>query len=245
MNRLRGALGRQDWAAVAIDLMVVVFGILIALRVDQWAQDRQERQLEQTYLSRLKDDLQGEYQRATNAESWARDRLAAVNMLSRLALDPAAAASEPTAVPWAIETASWRSFPKDNASVYNELQSTGNMRVIRSIPLRRQMAEHYGQLAIDAWVGEDRVAEEALDQATAGLLNLQELTALEQAAGDRRQLRVEPDRAIALATAFSRRGDAQAQLPSVAQHHLFNLRVIGDKKARIRRLIAAVNGEIR
>ena len=245
MNRFRRALGRQDWTAVAIELVVVVLGILIALQVGQWAQRQQERDLEKTYLSRLKEDLQVEYRRATVAERWARDRLSAVELLNRLVSDPGMAESDPGAVLWAIESASWRSFPRGNAFVYNELQSTGHMRLIRSVALRRQLAEHYAKLAIDSWVGEDRSAEEQFDEATAGLLNTEELMALERVGGDRLRVNVEQGRARVLATGFARRGDAQALLPSVAQHHLFNLRVIGDEKARLRRLIRAVESELR
>lgn len=244
MNRFRRALGRQDWVATAIELMVVVLGILIALQVDQWAQSRQERILEKTYLQRLKEDLQIEFRRATDAERWAGDRLAAIELLNRLASNPAIAASDPAAVLWAIETASWRSFPKGSALVYDELQNTGHMRVIRSVALRRQLAEHYDQLAIDAWVGEDRAAEERFDQATAGLLTAEELMAIERAGGDREHVNAEPSRANALAIGFSRRGEALAELPSVSQHHLFNLRVIGDNKTRIRRLVATVESEL-
>src|SRR5688572_4608935 len=182
MNHLRRAFARQDWVAVAIELIVVVLGILIALEVDQWAQRRQEHDLEKAYLLQLKEDLRTEYGRATDAESWAKDRLKAVEVLNRVATDHAAAAADPAAVLWAIETASWRSFPKGNAFVYDELQSSGHMRLIRSVALRRLLAEHYAKLAIDAWVGEDREAEEKFDQATAGLLNVQELMALERAA---------------------------------------------------------------
>jgi hypothetical protein len=245
MNRFRRALGRQDWLAVTIELTVVVLGILIALQLDQWAQARQERRLEQAYLLRLKEDLQIEYARAAAAERWAKDRLEAVNLLNRLVADPTVAATDPRAVLWAIESASWRSFPKGNPFVYNELQSTGHMRIIRSLPLRRQLAEHYADLAIDSWVGEDRAAEEKFDDATAGLLNAQELMAFERTGGDRLRVNIDVDRAMSLATSFSRRGDALAQLPSVAQHHLFNLRVIGDQKARLRKLVAAVDGELR
>lgn len=245
MNRFRRAFGRQDWVAVAIELIVVVLGILIALQVDQWAQRRQEHDLEKVYLLRLKQDLQIEHSRATKAEDWARDRLEAVAVLNRLSSDLPATEIDPAALLWAIETASWRTFPKGNAFVYNELQNSGNMRVIRSVALRRQLAEHYAELAIDAWVGEDRAAEEKFDQATAGLLNAEELMAFERVAGDRRQVTVEPGRAQAVAAGFLMRGDALAQLPSVAQHHLFNLRVIGDQKARIQRLIAEVDSELR
>lgn len=245
MNRFRRALGRQDWTAVAIELMVVVLGILIALQVDQWAQRRQDREQERALLLRLKEDLRTEHARAAAAEGWAEDRLEAVELLSRIASNPAAAALDPAAIPWAIETASWRSFPKVSAFVYNDLQSTGHMSLIRSVDLRRELAEHYAHLTRDAWVGEDRYAEQNFDEATAGLLSMDELMAIERATGERSQVLIGRNRALALATEFSNRPDALRELPSVAQHHLFNLRVIGEMKARIRRLSAVVEREIR
>lgn len=223
---------------------MVVLGILIALQVDQWAQQRQEQKLQQIALARLKEDLQGEFAGAAAAEAWARDRLAAVELLDRLAANPEAAAADPASVPWAMETASWRSFPKAAPFIYNELKSSGQMRLVGSLELRRQLADHYAILARDAWVGEDRSAEESFDQAMAGLLNRAELTALEQAAGERRSVAIDARRATALARDFADRREALDQLPSVAQHHLFNLRVIGDMKVRIRRLEAAVDREL-
>lgn len=245
MKRVSRALRRQDWTAVAVDLIVVVVGILIALQVDQWAQGRQERALGTTYLARLGEDLQTEYARATDAEGWARDRLRAVALLSRVVSDPAVGASESATLPWAIETASWRSFPRSSGFVYDELQSTGHMRLIRSLTLRRELAEHYAILARDSWVGEDRSAEQSFDDATAGLLSMEELLAIERAAGSEGAVSIERHRALALASGLAGRPDAVGQLPSVAQHHLFNLRVIGDMKARIRRLRATVERELR
>jgi len=243
-NRLLRSLRRQDWAAVAIELIVVVLGILIALQVDQWAQQKNDRELERTYLLRLKEDLAIEYADARAAEGWARDRIEAVEVLQKLASDPSAAADAPVDVPWAIETASWRSFPRVSAFAYNELQGTGQLRLLRSHALRRALADHYGRFALDAVVGEDRAAEEGFDEATAGVLTIGELTDVERAQGNRRDMAIDRSRALVMAADFAGRGEAVRRLPSMVQHHLFNLRVIGEMKARVRRLAAAVEQEI-
>lgn len=237
------ALARQDWVAVAIELVVVVVGILIALGVGQWADHRGERQRERVSLERLHDDLQIEYGVATAAEGWARARLDAIEKLADFTAHPEHAESSPSTVPWAIETASWRSFPRVSAFVYDELQDTGEMRLIRSFELRRGLADHYGRLATDASVGEDRAAEERFDVATAGLLSVDELLTLERRQGERRRLATEPARALALARAFAARPDAVRELAGVGQHHLFNLRVIGEMKTRIRALDALIERE--
>ena len=244
MKRLLPALSRQDWTAVFIELMVVVVGILLALQVDQWAQRREQRGTEQTYLARLKEDLQIEDERARQAEGFARERLAAVELLDRLARAPASADNDPNALSWAIETASWRSFPKTNAFVYNELQNTGRMSLIRSVALRRALTEHYATIAHDGRVGEDLAAQKDFDLATAGLLSLAELTAIERVGGNRRRVSMNRDRANSVAEAFAGRSDAIEQLPSLAQHHIFNLRVIGDMRARIDRLTAMIDDQL-
>jgi len=242
-DRASRALTRQDWTAVAIELVVVVVGILIALGVSQWAEQQGERQRERVSLERLHDDLQIEYAVATAAEGWARARLEATGKLADFTAHPELAETSPSTVPWAIETASWRSFPRVSAFVYNELQDTGEMRLIRSFELRRALADHYGRLATDARVGEDRAAEERFDAAAAGLLSVDELLTIERMEGERRMLPTEGARALALARAFASRPDAVRELAGVGQHHQFNLRVIGEMKARIRALDILIRKE--
>ena len=56
--RLRRNLVEKNYAPVALELLVVVFGILIAFQIDRWAENRREREQEYEYLVRLKEDLQ-------------------------------------------------------------------------------------------------------------------------------------------------------------------------------------------
>lgn len=43
VKRFAGALRRQDWAAVAIEFLLVVLGILIAFQINEWSTERQSR----------------------------------------------------------------------------------------------------------------------------------------------------------------------------------------------------------
>jgi hypothetical protein len=166
------------------------------------------------------------------AERYANSRIEAARFLGRILADPRAAAAEPARVPWAIETATWRSFPQINAFVYRELQSTGRLVFLRDESLRRSLAEHYTALQHDARVGEDLSAQQRFDGAVAGVLNIDELEAVERVGGDYSKLSMTPDRAVAVARAFAQRGLAVAELPSLVQHHTFNLRVISDMRHR-------------
>lgn len=52
-RRIAVALKRQDWTTVLIEFVLVVFGVLIALQINNWNAARQERSDERAILARL------------------------------------------------------------------------------------------------------------------------------------------------------------------------------------------------
>lgn len=244
LSWISSKLSKQNWVAVFIEFVVIVSGILIALGLDQWADGRADRQREVEYLERLHDDLGIELSGVAAAEGWALARLDAVKVLDGFLFNPELARREPAKVPWAIETATWRSFPAVSAYVYEELQDTGQMRLISSFELRRKLADHYGRIANDMRVGEDRLAQERFDESAAGLLTTEELLELERQEGEFRELDVSPDRAEELARALAARPNATKEISSIGQHHQFNLRVLGKMKERIVELQSLIEDEL-
>lgn len=53
MTRLRMALHERDWLGIAIELVVVTLGVLLAFQIDQWAQDRRQARDERQFLDRM------------------------------------------------------------------------------------------------------------------------------------------------------------------------------------------------
>lgn len=241
LTRFRTHFSRHDWFAVGVDLVVVVVGILIALEVGGWVEARKERDVEAVYLDRLEEDFAIELARIGDAQRFAQARIDAAKALDRMLVDPATTAAEPARVVWAVETASWRSFPQINAFVYGELQSTGRLALLRSVELRRMLAEHYTALNHDARVGLDLSSQQRFDAACAGLLRLEELEAIERAAGEWQGLELSPGRALEIVQELARRPAAIAELPGLVQHHTFNLRVLDDMKRRAEAIIAAID----
>jgi hypothetical protein len=56
-KRIATALKRQDWATFTIELILVIAGVLIALQLDQWNENRKDRALETTFLNTVADDV--------------------------------------------------------------------------------------------------------------------------------------------------------------------------------------------
>lgn len=92
LQRFARALRAQDWLTVLIELLIVIAGIFIALQVDHWNQERQQRALERAHLEQLKEDA------AANAASLqeyaemhrklAADLESAIAMVKRGRLEP-------------------------------------------------------------------------------------------------------------------------------------------------------------
>jgi len=58
--RLQDALAARDWLGIAIEVIVVVLGVLIAFQIDQWGDRRRQAREERQFLTRL----YGEYSRS-------------------------------------------------------------------------------------------------------------------------------------------------------------------------------------
>ena len=67
-----------NFSTLALEIIVVMVGILIAFQIDRWGEERRERAQEYDYLVRLKEDLQFEIGRMDMAVTYADARLTAV-----------------------------------------------------------------------------------------------------------------------------------------------------------------------
>jgi hypothetical protein len=240
LTRMRTNLARQNWAAVTMDIIVVIAGILIAFQIERWAESRRDRQLEQEYLLRLKADLYLELQSMQSALEYAGDRIRAARLLESTARAADIDSEVSRRLPWAVETVSWRSFPQITAFVYEEMKSSGNLSLIRSAPLRMALAEHYNRLEHESRVGLDMSAQHRYEQYSDGLLTMDELIAVEQGAWTETEDWISVERAEELATAIRHNRPAIAVLPSLAQHHTFNIKIIEAAQQRVNNLIEMI-----
>ena len=120
ISRMRKHLAQQDWIAITVDVVVILVGILLAFQIERWADELRSRSLEEDYLFRLKQDLGTEIVRMTQARDYAEDRIQAVKFLAQVVNDSSIVVDSPKNLSWALETATWRSYPQINAFVFGE-----------------------------------------------------------------------------------------------------------------------------
>lgn len=144
LNRLADHIRKQDWFVVFIELLVVIVGLVLAFQIDRWREDAAERKLEAVYLQRLAGDIASDIPQLESAIRLADMRKNYAELLMAVAEDPAVAMEQPVSFLVAIEQASFTFSPNSNKATFEDLRSTGNMRLIRDQQLKTRLNEYYG-----------------------------------------------------------------------------------------------------
>jgi hypothetical protein len=140
LRRLMSHLKRQDWFAVGIDFLIVVFGVFFGFQVTDWNQVRQDRALERGYITRISHDI-----------ARSRDQIMASNDAMRIQADGATLVLRtldtcqlPIAQRDAFARALYNLGKFDTATLdqtaLDELKSTGRSTVLRSVALREALS---------------------------------------------------------------------------------------------------------
>ncbi len=137
-------LKAQQWSAVLIDLAIVIVGVFIAIEVANWNSARQDRQEERRYYRQLLIDLRTDVAAFTEGKKRA-DRYddAAQLVIDRLNGNAPPQVSRGR-MATAIHYAGFIYIPPASRGTYDELISTGNLRLLRNSSLKSQIARYYG-----------------------------------------------------------------------------------------------------
>ena len=141
------AMRRQDWAAVAIEVLVVIVGLYLGLQLNGWKESRDARGREQVALARLQDeseeivryfrqqvdqserDIEGQEAALLALSAGERARFTAAELGERIGtLDRYPGIAPPRAV-------------------YDELTGSGLMSDVGSTAVRTDIASYYARLA--------------------------------------------------------------------------------------------------
>lgn len=143
--RLSRRLREHDWFAAAIEVLIVIVGILVALQVSNWNSDRQERRLAREYESRLHQELQSDLRNiALTQEFWQK------------VADYQAAASAHAETGALADGSAWKTLLAYYQSsqlrpieledtTFVELRAAGELRLLSDGTLSKGLADYYRQ----------------------------------------------------------------------------------------------------
>jgi len=125
------------------EIILVVIGILIALQINNWNEQRKERNLEVLYIDRILDDLEEE---ETFIQSYI-DYNIKVNEYAIKAIshfeNPEIAMKNPTQSLIDLYQASNNNDARTTASTYKELNASGQKNILRNQKLRLSLINFY------------------------------------------------------------------------------------------------------
>lgn len=143
INRLASALRRQDWPTVIIEFLLVVLGVLLALQLDNLNEERKDRAVFQHYLEQLQADLESDIQRAEWRIETTRDQDEAATYLLSVIEGTIGEDINHNKLVRAVLAAGYASVDLVNSQTYDELVSTGNLRLFPDSELKRAVVTYY------------------------------------------------------------------------------------------------------
>jgi hypothetical protein len=127
------------WARLVAEFLVIVTGVLVALGVDQWAQNQRDRTLEAEYLERLLDDVRYDLDEL----AFIRERSAVSAEHAQLVLDDGwVRRARPDSLVAITYSAVITRVPDLSRSTFNELVSSGRIELLRSRAVREALSDY-------------------------------------------------------------------------------------------------------
>jgi len=129
---------------LAAELLIIVIGILLALGVDEWRQDRAELRVVGEHLSNVAAELRGNLCSVERIRARALQRkLDGLQVVLRFLQDPAPVVDDPTAVLQAFARSSSAAMPWLADNQYQALQNSGNARLVDELVPGMSLAGTY------------------------------------------------------------------------------------------------------
>ena len=143
LMKLSLRLRAHDWTAVLIELLVVIVGILIALQVSNWNQDRLDRARGDSYYLRLQAELEAD-QRAMDL---AREFWGQVAGFGRAAIAHSETGQRVDDSNWKTVLAYYHGsqiMPLElEDTTFSEMRDGGDLELIANEGLRKRLADYY------------------------------------------------------------------------------------------------------
>ena len=145
LAKLAQRLHAHDWFAACIEVLIVIAGILIALQVSNWNQDRQERRVSHDYARQLHAELQSDLRNiASTRKFW--HKVADYQQAASLHAETGAL-SQGSAWQTLLayyQASQLRPFELEDTT-FTELRYAGELRLLGDTGMGKGLADYYRQ----------------------------------------------------------------------------------------------------
>jgi hypothetical protein len=143
LRRIADGLRRQDWTTVFIELLVVVLGLLLGLELNNWSNDLKDRRLVADYYDQLILDLEADVATGERGVHSADRHTAMGNIIYKAATQGNLDGISDEDLVLGLVIAGYTERPLITRHTYEELISTGSLRLIEDAEIKRALRNYY------------------------------------------------------------------------------------------------------
>lgn len=155
--RLAAAVRRQDWFMVALEIAIVVIGVVIGFQVTSWGQERDLRDREDAQRAALREDFVANRQQLTDVLADLEVAVARQREMLRVVHGHSPRPSQDSLDMLVFSTVTFRRF-KPVMGAYDAMLSAGDLRLIRDPDLRSNLAQ-FAELADAGFEDEEQMTD--------------------------------------------------------------------------------------
>lgn len=144
LKRISRFIREHDWFAVGVEVIVIIIGLMLALQLDRWWQERVDRREEVAYVDRLIADVEADIPAIEYAIELQSLRLELIDLLMAVAEDPQRALQSPALFLGAVNQAAYTYTPSLTSHTFENLRSTGDLGLVSSQEVKDTLFEYYG-----------------------------------------------------------------------------------------------------
>ncbi|NNF33495.1 MAG: hypothetical protein HKN68_05275 [Saprospiraceae bacterium] len=127
------------------EILLVVIGILIALKINNWNENNKNRELEEQYYCRIHEDILQDQERIDQLLSYNSQRKSDANQLLRIILNEEYNTRE--ILLQYIKTIRGSSINfEPNDATWEDLKSSGNLKLIKDIQIKKALNNYFKRL---------------------------------------------------------------------------------------------------
>lgn len=144
LGRTARSLLWRRWPEFFIEFVLIIVGILTALAIDGWVQDRKDSRMEAGYLELLSEDLaEIEEQLQLYVDFETANVATSVDLFHEL--EPSKSERDTEQLRMGLARLSARRTLQIESTTFADLQSTGNLQIISNRDLRRRIVRYFSQ----------------------------------------------------------------------------------------------------
>nr|CAM58128.1 hypothetical protein [uncultured marine microorganism] len=133
---------RVNWQQAATEFVVIVLGVLAALAVDEWRNEREDRTTESEYLARIRADIQSDIDNFKRLERTFQIKVSTITDLKDHPAPNLFSRDQTKLIDGLIRSV-YVALPDSRSTTFDELTSTGRLALIENVEHRDALSQYY------------------------------------------------------------------------------------------------------